>query len=77
MDVALKRKNGFIYFTANSKEEISREQAQRIQEKYGIHVNDNGFYAFVKKKKDKSFIANWCCRDNNNKISNIMPVAIK
>ena len=54
MDVALKRKNGFIYFTANSPEDITRDDALYIQEKYGIKVNDNGFYAFVKKKKNKA-----------------------
>jgi RNA binding exosome subunit len=71
MDVALKRKNGFIYFTANSSEDITRDDALYIQEKYGIKVNDNGFYAFVKKKKNKAYTANWCCRDDDNKLSNI------
>lgn len=71
MDVALKRKNGFIYFTANSNEDITRDDALYIQEKYGIKVNDNGFYAFVKKKKNKAYTANWCCRDEDNKLSSI------
>lgn len=71
MDVALKRKNGFIYFTANSSEDITRDDALYIQEKYGIKVNDNGFYAFVKKKKNTAYTANWCCRDDDNKLSNV------
>ncbi len=71
MDVALKRQNGFIYFTANSSEEISREDAKYVQEKYGIRVSDNGFYAFVKKKKNKAYTANWCCRDDDNKLTNV------
>lgn len=71
MDVAFKRKNGFIYFTAKSPDDITREQAQYIQEKYGSQVNDNGFYAFVKKKTKKVFEAKWCCRDDNNKLTNI------
>ena len=71
MDVALKRKDGFIHFTATSSEDISREDALYIQEKYGIRVNDNGFYAFVKKKKNKAYTANWCCRDDSNKLTNV------
>lgn len=71
MEVALKRNNGLIHFTATSSEDISREDALYIQEKYGILVQANGFYAFVKKKKNKAYTANWCCRDEDNKLTSI------
>ena len=77
MDIALKRKDGFIYFTAKSDKEITREEGIYIQEKYtsekyGTKSNDNGFYAFVKRKIDKHlFQADWCCRDENNKLSDV------
>jgi hypothetical protein len=71
MDVAFTRKNGFIHFTANTKEELSREQAQTIQEKFGEPVVDNGFYAFVKRKNPESYTIKWCCRDNSHKLTNV------
>ena len=72
MDISVKRKDGFIYFTAQSDQEITREEGIYIQEKFGTKSNDNGFYAFVKRKIDKHlFQADWCCRDENNKLSDI------
>jgi hypothetical protein len=72
MDVAVKQKDGFIFFKFQSPEEITREQAQYIQEKHGNSVDDSGFYAFVRKKRKQVFEASWCCRDDDNLLSNVI-----
>ena len=73
MEISYKKKNGFIYFSAETKEDISREQAECYQDEYGTKVKDNGFYAFMKRKLlDKQLIeTTWCCRDNEHKLENV------